>query len=301
VNSRTAATARNDLLAALPQPERDRIVASCVRVRLTQDEIVAEPGEPIEHVFFPVDSFVSLQTVVDGHDALAVDLIGSESMLGASLLLGDARAPLRARVQGTGSALRMTVGDFQRSLSTSPVLKQRLLRQLYRTLVQLAQTAACASYHVVEARLACWLLMIHDRAHGDRFYLTHDQVAHMLGVRRSGVTTAAGLLQTRKLIDYARGHIVVSDRQGLEQAACGCYQSVQEALQAAAVLEPLSGEPAPLLPAAVAAYHVPGPAPMPMVAARDRRWPQSLPGVGVPAGRPATATGRPLSGAPNRH
>lgn len=243
----TASTGANDLLAALPQRERDRVLKHCERVMLTQDEILGEPGERISHVYFPIDSFISLLTELDKHDALGVDLIGSEGMLGTSLLLGADASPLRARVQGAGSALRMKAEDFQRILLETPVLERQLRHCLHVQLAQLAQTATCAAYHVVEVRLACWLLMAHDRAHGDRFYLTHDRLARMLGVRRSGVTTAAGLLHSRKLIGYARGHIVILDRKGLEQATCGCYRSVRDmfkqlAPSAAAHREELEGD-----------------------------------------------------------
>ncbi len=231
MSSSTASTGKNDLLAALPQRERDRVLKYCERVTLTQDQILGEAGERIGHVYFPIDSFIVLLTEVDRHDALGVDLIGSEGMLGASLVLGDDTWPLRARVQGTGSALRMTAADFQEALTTTPVLERQLRLYLCVAMAQLAQTAACAAFHVVDARLACWLLMAHDRAHSNRFYLTHDRLARMLGVRRSGVTTAAGVLQKHNLISYTRGHIAVLDRKGLEQAACGCYREVRNMLK----------------------------------------------------------------------
>lgn len=232
----THSDASNGLLAALPQRERNHILELCENVTLAQDEILTESGEHIRHVYFPIDSFLALLTAVDRHDALAVDLIGSEGMLGASLVLGDDIAPLRARVQGAGNAWRMSAADFQRALIESPMLERCLRLYLSVELTQLAQTAACAAFHVVEARLACWLLMSHDRAHGRGFYLTHDRLARMLGVRRSGVTTAAGVLQGRKLIRYTRGHIAVLDRKGLEQAACGCYRLVRDAFNRVAGL-----------------------------------------------------------------
>jgi len=222
---------RNDLLEALPHEERDRILDASERVTLARDEIIGEPGERIRHVYFPIDSFITLLTKVDQHDALGVALIGSEGMLGTSLVLGVHTGLLRARVQGAGSALRMKAADFQRVLGEAPVLTRQLQLYLHVLLAQFAQTAACAAFHVVELRLACWLLMAHDRAHADRFYLTHDRLARMLGVRRSGVTTAAGGLQARKLIGYTRGHIVVLDRKGLELAACGCYRTLRGTLR----------------------------------------------------------------------
>ena len=221
----------NDLLAALPHRERVRVLKHCETVTLTRNEILGEPGERIRHVYFPFDSLISLLTHADQHGALGVALVASEGMLGASLVLGADASPLGARVQGAGSALRMKAVDFQRALIEAPILDRRLRLYVHILLAQLGQTVACAAFHVVEARLACWLLMTHDRAHGDRFYLTHVLLAQMLGVRRSGVTMAAGVLQGRKLISYTRGHIAVLDRKGLEQAACGCYRAMRETLK----------------------------------------------------------------------
>lgn len=221
--SGTASNGGNDLLAALPPREREGIRQQGEHIRLTRDEILGEPGARIHHVYFPADGFIALLAGVDGHDALAMGLVGSEGMLGAPLVLGLHTSPLRARVQGDGSALRIKAADFLRALAAVPLIERQLRRYVGARLEQFARTAVCASCHVVEARLACWLLMAHDRAHGDRFYLTHDRLARLLGVRRSGVSTAAGVLQGRRLIGYTRGHIAVLDRRGLEQAACGCY------------------------------------------------------------------------------
>jgi CRP-like cAMP-binding protein len=219
----TASTSGNDLLAALPSRERENLLQLGETVALAQDEVLCNPGERIRHAWFPLDGFIALLAEVDGHDALAVSLVGSEGMLGAPLVLGVHSSSLRARAQGAGSALRIKSADFLRVLAAAPILERHLLRYLAGRLEQLAQTAACASFHVVEARLACWMLMAHDRAHGDRFTLTHERLSRLLGVRRSGVSTAAGVLQGRGLIEYTRGRIVILDRAGLERAACACY------------------------------------------------------------------------------
>jgi len=219
----TASNSDNDLLAALPQRERETLWQHGETVALAQDEVLCKPGERLRHAWFPLEGFIALLADVDGHDALAVSLVGREGMLGAPLVLGVHTSSLRARVHGAGSALRIKSADFLRVLAAAPILERQLRRYLAGRLAQFAQTAACASFHVVEARLACWLLMAHDRAEGDRFYLTHERLARLLGVRRSGVSTAAGVLQGRKLIGYTRGRIVILDRPGLERAACACY------------------------------------------------------------------------------
>ena len=233
------------MLAALPQIQRDRVLSRCEPVALRQDTILSQPGDRQRHIYFPMDCFVSLLAMADDDEALAVSLVGSEGVLGVSPALGRNRSPLRARVEGSGNALRMTVADFNDSLMQTPELDCLLQQYIHSQLAQMSQTAACAVSHQVSVRLACWLLMAHDRAHADRFYLTHDRLARLLGVRRSGVSTAAGVLQRQKLIRYTRGHIVILDRKGLEQASCGCYAAARAAFEAEAVVEVIDDAPTP--------------------------------------------------------
>jgi CRP-like cAMP-binding protein len=223
----TRSTSGNQLLAGLPQPLRNRLLGRFEPVELRLAEVLCTSGERMPYVYFPIHSFISLIAPLDGHVGLEVGLVGDEGMVGSSLLLGIEAAPMHAMVQGAGTAWRMETAVLIKELGRSPPLRQLLNRYLYVTVVQLAQAAACTRFHLVEARLARWLLMTRDRAHADKFYITHSFLSHMLGVRRAGITRAAVALRKRKLIHYSRGVLTVVDGDGLERAACSCYATLK--------------------------------------------------------------------------
>jgi hypothetical protein len=223
-------------LARTAPRERRAILAECTEVPLTFGEVIHEPNARLKHVYFPVHGFVSLVTPAGPAHSLEVALVGTEGLCGATVILGMPTPPLRGLVQGAGSALRMGVREFRAAYAEHPGLKQVVDAYLYVQLAQIAQIAACGRFHDLNARLARWLLMTQDRAASDTFKLTHTFLAQMLGVRRAGVTTAAGDLQRRKFIHYRRGMVQVLNRSGLESVACGCYAALNsiydEALEA---------------------------------------------------------------------
>ncbi|MFZ2237027.1 MAG: Crp/Fnr family transcriptional regulator [Dokdonella sp.] len=216
----------NRLFGLLPPRERERILKDATLVELPFGETLWEQGDRMRHVYFPTTGFISLLTNIDDH-MLEVGMVGDEGMCGHSLVLGSDMAPLRALVQGSGESLRFKAATFKQHLD-SVALRKIMLGYVHVLLCQLAQNAGCMRFHVVEARLARWLLMTQDRAHADVFDVTQDFLAYMLGVRRVGVTAAARILQARNLIRYSRGHMDILDRKGLEAAACVCYRSDME-------------------------------------------------------------------------
>ena len=225
------APAVNRLLSALPSSDLRRVLRACETVELAFAEVLCSQNDRLDHAYFPTSSFISLIMRVDDSASLEVGLIGNEGMLGIPLALGVDVSPMHAIVQGAGSALRMEAELFRRELGRSPSLQRGIDRYVLVRLTQLAQTAACTRFHVVEARLARWLLMTQDRAHANRFYVTQEFLAFMLGVRRVGVTQAASSLQKRSLIHYSRGNITVLDRRGLKAASCGCYRADRDSYE----------------------------------------------------------------------
>lgn len=223
----------NQLVARLPRAQRKAFIALCTPVDLVLSELLCTRDAALRYVYFPMRGFISLLVETPDHPELEVGMIGREGMLGAHLLLGVANAPLRAVVQGAGECLRLPVATFRREFAASPTWRRILERYQYVTLQQLAGSAGCVRFHEIVPRLARWLLMSQDRAGVDRIEMTQAFLAYMLGVRRVGVTVAAGQLQADGLIRYHRGVLDVIDRKGLERIACSCYagdRRVYEAL-----------------------------------------------------------------------
>lgn len=207
----------------LPRKDGRRLLAVCEPVALRLSDLLCEPGTPMRHVYFPTSGRISLFAQAAGQAGVEVGMMGREGMLGAHLVLGVAEPPWHALVQGPGTAWRASAADFRHALVQSAALRRILGRYLHVLVAQLAMAPACQRFHPIGPRLARWLLMSQDRSHADQFHVTHETLAALLGVRRVGVTMAAGALQNRGLISYHRGAITVLDREGLQALACACY------------------------------------------------------------------------------
>ena len=221
----TAAPPTNRLLNQLPARDRARMLAACEEVDLVFEDVLDEAGGTIGHVYFPTGSFISMLVPMGGKSTLEVALAGNEGMYGIPVAFGIGLAPMRALVQGAGPALRIGADAFRREIARAPALRACVDRYIYVVMSQLIQVAGCNRFHLVEQRLARWLLMTGDRAHSATFPITHEFLAYMLGVRRVGITEAATALQKRKLITYTRGVLTILDRKGLERASCACYRT----------------------------------------------------------------------------
>ena len=216
----------NRVLASLPRRESRRLHADLEPVALKFGQVLYEPGKPIRYVYFPVDCLISLLTAVDKRRTLEVGMVGSEGMAGMPFILGMGISGVRAIVQGEGNALRMAAAPFRIEFKRNLPLQEALYRYTYALMAQISQTAACNRFHDAGPRLSRWLLMTRDRVGSDEFLLTHEFLAHMLGLRREGVTEAASVLKRRHLISYARGKIQILDVRALKASSCSCYQIV---------------------------------------------------------------------------
>ena len=219
----------NQLLLALPAKALRALIdeKALEQVELRLGEALHEPGLAIEYVYFPEVCVISLMAVAEGRMTLEVGLVGAEGMAGIAVAMGSAVSPVRALVRRDGSAMRMAAGGFRLALERSPALKEAVSHYAHGLMVQATQAAFCSHFHLLESRLARSLLMMRDRVHSNALHLTHEFLAHALGVRRVGITKAATSLQQRGLISYSRGDIRILDDAGLEGAACSCYETVK--------------------------------------------------------------------------
>jgi CRP-like cAMP-binding protein len=222
----------NQLLAALPKKDYQGLLRHLEEIPLVFEEILYRPNVLISDVYFPNSGIVSLLAGVHERATLEVGLVGNEGMVGLGVFLGVTASLNRAVVQGVGSAMKMKATALRKKCNDGGALPRLLQRYSHSILTQVTQSAVCNQFHSLDARLARWLLMTHDRMGDDEFQLTQEFLSNMLGVRREGVSVAAGDLQKRNLIRYSRGCLKVLDRAGLEATSCGCYEIIRDETRA---------------------------------------------------------------------
>ena len=219
---------QNQLLAALPPGDRARVFPRLELAPLPLGGVLYESGAELRHVYFPTDGIVSLLYVMQDGASAEIAVVGNEGAVGISLFMGGASTPSRAVVQSAGHAYRLKADVLKREFARGGELQHLLLRYTQALITQMAQTAVCNRHHSVDQQLCRWLLLSLDRLPSNELTMTQELIANMLGVRREGVTHAAGKLQEAGLIRYSRGHIVVTDRAGLEEIVCECYAVVKK-------------------------------------------------------------------------
>lgn len=218
---------QNHLLAALPAAEYDRLSPYLEHVQMPLGEALCESGGQLKHVYFPTTSIVSLLYVLEDGASAEIAVVGNEGILGISLFMGGETTPSRAVVQSAGHGFRLKSQLLKQEFNRAGPVMRLLLRYTQALITQMTQTAVCNRHHSVEQQLCRWLLLSLDRLSSDELHMTQELIADMLGVRREGVTEAAGKLQRAGLIEYSRGHIKVLDRPRLERQVCECYQVVK--------------------------------------------------------------------------
>lgn len=236
----------NRLLNLLTDNCRKNFINQCDLVSLNLGDLLCSPGDHIAHIYFPVEGIISWEKQIVGSPFLLVTLIGNEGMLSIGLMLDVNISPCRAVVQKSGFALRITVSAFMHQLEHNPALSLVLKNYVFVAYSQALQTAACNLYHQLENRLARLLLMLQDKSQSDELHITQELLAQMLGVRRVGVTKAAGSLQRQNLISYSRGNVIIHNANGLKALSCVCYQS--DKLSYANILRPQTSYIAEVFP-----------------------------------------------------
>jgi CRP-like cAMP-binding protein len=216
----------NHLLAALPAEEFARLKPELEPVSLSLGKVLYESGDRMTHIYFPTTAIISLLYIMENGATAEIGIAGNNGLIGIALFMGGQTTSNRAVVQSAGDAVRMKADDLKTAFALGGVFQNVLLRYTQSLMTQISQTAVCNRLHSVEQQLCRWLLINHDQLQTDRLVMTHDLIANMLGVRREGVSIAAGNLQKQGLIKYSRGTITMLDRIGLEIAACECYKVV---------------------------------------------------------------------------
>ena len=219
----------NRLVNALSGQDQEFLLTRSTRFQLSLGQILAEPGEELEFCYFPLRGVISIVTLMSSGAGAEVGLVGSEGMVGCNVLLGDTRAPHQALVQGSGEALRITVGDLIKLRDHSEAAERLLFRCVNSFMTIVSQGAACNALHKAEARMARWILLVQDRLHGESLPITHEFLANMLGIRRATVTVVANVLEQAGLVSLGRREIKVLDRNGLLKASCECYKTMYDA------------------------------------------------------------------------
>ena len=219
---------QNHLLAALPAEVQSRLFPDLEFVPMPLGKVLYESGDPLRHVYFPTDSIVSLLYVMEDGASAEIAVVGNEGLIGVSLFMGGESTPSRAIVQSAGSAYRLPGQRLKDEFNRHGEMLLLMLRYTQSLITQMAQTAVCNRHHSIDQQLCRWLLLSLDRLDGNRLVMTQELIANMLGVRREGVTEAAGKLQQRGVIEYKRGHITVIHRKALESLSCECYAVVKE-------------------------------------------------------------------------
>ena len=217
----------NHILEALPAEARKRLSAHLQPVQMPLGAVIHETGAPQTQVYFPIDCVVSLLYVLEDGDTAEVAIIGDDGIVGMPVITGGSRSPHRAIVQAAGTALRMQASDLREEFERAGSTQQILLRYSQALMMQIGQTAVCNRHHSLDQQLCRWLLMSIDRLPSNHLTMTQELIANMLGVRREGVTEAAGKLQQTGAIRYQRGRIAVLDRAQLERLCCECYEAVR--------------------------------------------------------------------------
>ena len=222
---------QNHILAALPTAEFEPLVAHLELVPLRLGEVLYEPGSQLQHAYFPTTAIVSLHYVTESGASAETAGVGNEGVVGIALFMGGDTTPSSAVVQTAGHAYRLERSLLKKEFNRGGLMHRLLLRYTQALITQMNQTAACNRHHSVEQQLCRWLLLTLDRLPSNDLVMTQELVASMLGVRREGITEAAGRLQAAGLIRYRRGHIAVLERSGLEAGACECYAVVKKELR----------------------------------------------------------------------